>query len=116
VQQIVAPVLTKAQKARQAAMAWRASHPEEHEESLREYRRQWRKNNPDYFKKWQVDNRDYVAEMKRRYRARMALTLAIRNGCLHRALICAPIKSGRRKRYATAEPKPTQPTETKPEA
>ena len=62
--------LTKVQKARQAALAWRAANPREHQESLREYQRRWREAHPDYFKQWHVDNRDYVTQKKREYRAR----------------------------------------------
>ena len=63
-------ILTKAQKVRQAALAWRTANPRQYQESLREYHRRWRNAHPDYFKQWQIDNRDYVTQRKREYRAR----------------------------------------------
>ena len=51
-------------------LAWRAAHPEEYQESLRKYRKRWRKSHPDYFRDWQVENREYVTMMKRKWRAK----------------------------------------------
>lgn len=63
-------ILTKAQKARRAALAWRAKYPEKYRALKRKIRKRWQKKNPDYDKQWQIDNRAYVAERKRLYRAR----------------------------------------------
>ena len=62
--------LTKAQKARQAALAWRAKHPEEYKKAKRKIRERWLKKNPNYGKEWQAANREYVTQQKRLYRAR----------------------------------------------